>query len=557
MVGMQAQDAHIDGTDWPAVDAGASRDVRPVLPPIPASARLVLAVMGLGVLFGLMWSSRNTGSSVAEWQVFLARFTTMVAFVACALAFRDRLPDVRGLLLVAGVCVVAHVGCDLLGGLMQGASELMALGAVSMVFEGAGVAVMQLLFLEVLTEPPVRTGIVGVVVAYVVAELVYLTLLFIPADAVPVVVRMGEILMLALLAWLRLADAHERDVAGEGAPAFASDAETTGGPVAASMPASRPTSRAADSGVAAVRLGGAPLAVVLAFIACLTLAWGLFAQMTGEGAHAFFDTTSEIIMVAVRLVLVVLCVQVGATVSFDRLAVGLSLLWATGILVVGGLWGVVAPATSALVLKAGLYALQAFSLVLVIRVAAERPERFYYMAGLVLCALMSAHVSRLAMLLLFANEPVAGGAVVGVLGVAAWLVACALAVPFVETMRERDTAQTALDNEVARRGEVGEGPIGGAADAQGFSPEGWASDAVAVRAAEFYRRFDRFCETNGLPERERDVLLETLHGYTVDAAAERLCLSRETVKTYLSRTYARAGVGGRQELLALLDRDEG
>ena len=41
-----------------------------------------------------------------------------------------------------------------------------------------------------------------------------------------------------------------------------------------------------------------------------------------------------------------------------------------------------------------------------------------------------------------------------------------------------------------------------------------------------------------------------------DAVGEKLGLSRETVKTYLSRIYSRAGVGGRQELLAVLDADE-
>ncbi len=81
-------------------------------------------------------------------------------------------------------------------------------------------------------------------------------------------------------------------------------------------------------------------------------------------------------------------------------------------------------------------------------------------------------------------------------------------------------------------------------------------EPITRRSLEFTERFVAFCKDHELPEREQEVLLETLRGYTVDSVAERLGLSRETVKTYLSRIYSRAGVGGRQELLAALDKPE-
>ena len=101
-----------------------------------------LASLGLGVLFGLVWSARNTGSSVTEWQVFLARFASMGAFLALALACKTKTPRPRTMLLVAAVCLLGHGGCGLLAKLLTDTSELVALGAVSVVFEGVGVAVM-------------------------------------------------------------------------------------------------------------------------------------------------------------------------------------------------------------------------------------------------------------------------------------------------------------------------------------------------------------------------------------------------------------------------------
>lgn len=469
---------------------------------------LCVAVLGLGMLFGFMWSSRAVGAAVAEWQVFVTRFATMGTFVALAVAFKDRRPDPRVLLLAAGACLVGHFVCDaLLARVLTSPSELVALGAVSVVFEGVALAVMQMLYLEAAAlSGGVGRGIAAVVTAYLVAELVYFALLLIPGGLVPAVALAGEATCLAALAWLRF----------KGTLPAPSEAPRT-------VPApSQPR----------YRLGGAPLAAVLTFICALTLAWGLFAQMTGEGAYAFFDTTSEIAMVAVRLLLVAVGVQVGRTVSFEKLAVLLAMVWATGILVVGLLWGAIAPSTSALVIKGGLYALQAFSLVLVVRATAQNPGDFYYVGGLVMASLMGAHASRLAMLLVFANAPVMGDAAVGVVALGSWFVAAALAVPLVLLLRQPAQSDASRDP----------------------SPT-FALPELGRRNLEFYDRFERFCLAHDLSERERDVLLETLHGYTVDAVGEKLGLSRETVKTYLSRIYSRAGVGGRQELLLALDTE--
>lgn len=52
------------------------------------------------------------------------------------------------------------------------------------------------------------------------------------------------------------------------------------------------------------------------------------------------------------------------------------------------------------------------------------------------------------------------------------------------------------------------------------------------------------------------MLFEALHGRTVEGVAETLFLPRDTVKTYLSRAYARAGVNNKQAVLKLIDEWE-
>ena len=496
----------------------------------PTGARLAMAVLGLGMLLGLMWSSRNSSSAVAEWQIFLTRFSSMVAFVVIALAYRTRPPLGSSLLLMGAGCLAGCLACDGLALLIDGESELVALDAVGSVCEGVGLAALEVLFLEAVLSFDLRRGIIVVGAAYLVAELTYFTLLVAPIDAIAPVIRTGEIVSLGLLVALR----HGAPTAAGVAGVSETDAADSDTDTRANMPVdARPT------------FGNTPLPAVLGTIVCLTLAWGLFAQMTGEGAFAFFDTTSEIIMVAVRALLLVACVMIGAQVSFPGMAAACVGVWALGILVVGLLWETVAPSTSALVVKAGLYALQAFSLVILVKDGHRNHGDFYFCTGLVLSALMFAHISRLVVLAVYANEPVVGNDAITLIAVAAFLVIIALAV--------------ALGSR-AGAGEVA--PATAAGRPEGCRPD-TATDSVATttsatarRSAEFTERFERFCAANELPERECEVLLETLHGYTVDGVAERLSLSRETVKTYLSRTYSRVGVGGRQELLAALDQAE-
>ena len=267
-------------------------------------------------------------------------------------------------------------------------------------------ALFQLLFLKCIIHFELRCGILAIGVAYLVAELVYFLLLFVPLYGVAAVLRIGEVVGFILLVWLRYQ---------------------------APEPAGAPCEQGSLSGSV---FGGAPLPAVLAFIVCLTLSWGLFAQMTGDGAAAFFDATSEIVMVAVRAPLLIACLAVGTKVRLSNLAPLCAALWALGILAVGLLWGSVAVSASALIIKAGLYALQEFSLIVLTADAHERPRCFMFNAGLVLCALMSAHISRLIVLAMHGNSPVIGNDAIALIAVASGLVVAALlVVNRVETAR--------------------------------------------------------------------------------------------------------------------------
>lgn len=60
---------------------------------------------------------------------------------------------------------------------------------------------------------------------------------------------------------------------------------------------------------------------------------------------------------------------------------------------------------------------------------------------------------------------------------------------------------------------------------------------------------------SGLTPRETDVLEQLARGRDLLYIEDRLCLSRNTVKTYVKRVYTKTGVHGKQELIDLVDAE--
>lgn len=70
-------------------------------------------------------------------------------------------------------------------------------------------------------------------------------------------------------------------------------------------------------------------------------------------------------------------------------------------------------------------------------------------------------------------------------------------------------------------------------------------------------RVGRFAERRGLPPRELDVLRRLVAGKSDRAVASELRIAPSTARTHRRRIYDRAGVRTLDELLALLEREDG
>lgn len=503
----------------------------------PAGTALLVAA-GLGVLLAVTWSPRASGGGLADLRLYTTRLVMMAAFVLMALAGRGRDPRggawARPYLALALGFLAGRVAAGLFEPLFAaGSTEQTALQFTGAVCEGVGIAAVELGIVVQAARLDLRRAALAVSGAYLVAEAAFFVLLLLPGGAVAVLAPVGEVA--ALAAWWALALGPAAAPCDGPAPAALAAEEGAPAEQAPAAPR-RPLS--------SISLGGAPLGAVVGLCVVLTLIWGVFAELSGEGTGAFFDAASEIVMVGVRALVVVLCVYGALWLSFRHLVLSCVALWTCGILLSVLLQGSVGVATTGLVVKAGLYLLQALTLLFAVRAGMREPGDALPAAGLVLCSCLCGMLSRLAVTL-------AGG-----IGAAA-LPACAaasLAAIVAALLALWDGQARRAGRAVAGGGGSGgaAGDMGGAGASPGTPGMGGVpgvDGALAAREADFLARFQRFCDENQLSERERDVLLEAVHGYTVDAIAENLGMSRETAKTHLRRIYARAGVGGKQDIL--------
>lgn len=92
-------------------------------------------------------------------------------------------------------------------------------------------------------------------------------------------------------------------------------------------------------------------------------------------------------------------------------------------------------------------------------------------------------------------------------------------------------------------------PEGAPVEASGDADGARVIDKVALQAVSLQDRI-------GLSARETEVLTDFARGRSAAVIADRLFVSRNTVKTHLRRIYEKAGIHSRQELLDLLEQED-
>ena len=282
-------------------------------------------------------------------------------------------------------------------------------------------------------------------------------------------------------------------------------------------------------------------------LAIVLLATGVLVNLTGVGGtgeNAFFDLSVNIYLILVRVAVVAFVAAwphlpgpVGVT-AFGICGFALG----SGMVVV--LWNTPEKFFGAMVVESTLYVLQALILVAGMGVARQAPAHRDEILLATIGLDFANHITRL-LTPFFAHDltSVTSHAVGSVAAVSLGCVAACATWGWVRATT------------LARSGGQSAGGVDtqSGVDAQSSVAREGRQDPIFTRELAFYRTFCVIAERARLADREREVLYEAMHGYSADHIAERLAVSSQTVKTYLSRAYQKLGVRTKQEALRLLD----
>lgn len=268
--------------------------------------------------------------------------------------------------------------------------------------------------------------------------------------------------------------------------------------------------------------------MIVAFL--LPTIFGFFSQMTSStGFHeSFAGLSSEYVGAATCLGVLVVSVVWRPTWDFFSMFIPVAALYATGLALLPLCWEQGWAAAGTLI-ACGLNIYKPLLLVLIARKAFDDPRHTYLYAGVFM-----GHANALYGRLL---EPlVVGSAIVDYRLVTLltlsflWLlvILCLSLFAMQRRMAARRTTRVAAT-----------APQTGACVPPASTGDG----------NPFALGVDLLTRQANLTPREREVLIETLHGYTMAGVAQVLSISVETVRTHMKRIYAKAQVTNKQALI--------
>ena len=487
-------------------------------------ATLVASAVGIGLSVG-SWSATRDDSYFGSFLLVPA-VPVVVALAALVLAvvFRGRsLRPLPVLAVAAGLVLVQLLAIPLAS--FWSASEGYVFGILITVAEGVASALLTYVFLASLTRFSPRQIAVTIAGGYLLVHL-YDGLFFGMGKAVRLAQRPVALVAMVLIAAVLLR--RQRRLGGEGGRAVV------------------PESGAAPVAIDPVRSGRAAGYVPLACLVCvLLLVQGVYSQLTGLGSMGniqAFNLFTELFAAGVRGAVLVYCLLRADAVPPSHVATCAAAIFLVGIPVVALSWGTDAYLVGSHIINSARYALLPLVMIVGVQAARRCPDDAASLILMMMAVANSCYLSRLVAGMVLGSPSEVGAVLPAVSFGSMWVVACA--VPLCMLAKER------LDRDVR--------PVAGG-DVSGAAPDvvrEWAAaDPALWREIQFYRRLEGLCEKARLTEREREILHEVLHGYSIDSIAGRLNLSVSTVKTYLSRAYARFDVSSRQAVLDLRDSE--
>lgn len=474
---------------------------------------LAAAAVGFALYTCAMWTARSDAANVSYAILYFTRFTTLASYIAIAFIFRNHIPSVSRLFGATLLFACIHMVGDAFARWLKDTAAIEILSIVSGLFEGVAMACVTLMFAHIFSSFNPRKSSITIAAAYLINEILILSLFGMNGDAlwlIRVAFKLGGIALLGLCVFKLLSLSPGK-----------SDHPLQYGMSQKGTETGNPLSFLSSSKDWVLLLASSILFPTL---------FGLIAQICSglETKFGLYDYTNEFAAIALLVFLVVFAAMNGARYGFVQVLAFTLPFFATGCAVLPILWNANLPYAGTLV-KCGYTAFNVLLMMLLARKSYEDPRHVYLYFG-IFCGVSTAQFGRLGGNALFSFTETSSDAVSYASLAALWLLCMFSLFIFVIARKGHADWTESCSNPV-----------------EPSDNEGAALDA-------FSQRLELFCSTYNLAPREREVLIEAVHGYSRENIAKKLFISPETVKTYLKRTYTKAGVSSKQDLIALIEK---
>lgn len=523
-----------DAMSEPSSPAASSAGL-PKLKPL-----LVLCGVGLALFLSSMWTARADASGVSTEVVYATRFVSLATYLFMAWCFRSRLPQVELVLGLGCSFMLVHLASVLAGPLLGlDASISLIVDYLSGMFEGVANALITLVFAHIFSSYEPRKSAFAIGVAYL---LVDVGILVLDTMSVAVIHYARPLFTLAAVGIVFFSARRLLD------PASAPELADRSLRHAEQLPAPEGKDRT-------LALFSAHndwfLLLITAFL--FPSLFGVIAQVSSEtgGNFALYDIPTEIVMIAMQAFFLLYMAFCGERFGFAAILAFIIPLYATGFALFPGNWASDNPFAGCLI-RAGFVILAVLLWALMARKSYDDPRHTYLYFG-VYCGISNGQVGRLVGTMLMGQDGPNLALCQNISLAALWSICIfGLVLFFLLRRAGMGTASAAADGD----GFATLGELDGRAERWGTAGDLAANvGGVDLAAGGFAAQFDALAVRCRLTAREREVVLEALHGYSRTNIAKKLCLSPETVKTYLNRAYAKAGVTSKQELVAAIERE--
>ena len=493
-----------------------------------------MAVAAFALVSAGIWTGRRDPLLDGS-LLYLARVVQLGTYFLAAFFFRNHLPSINRLASAVVVCYGVHLALYFVS--LAIAPERLfdsPIDMLSSVFSGVANAGALLLLAHAISSFSPKYGTLGMVGAYALTEVLFAATAVLPSEAIavsqPVLKIAGLAALLAMLVFKRSAAISETEHPLQYGIAHESEN------------AQRPLR---------FLVSGADWVFQIIIAALIPFIFGFMSQLlSADGLSAgLHDTANEIVALAAMAALIAFCFARGAKLGFNDLFVTVILLNGTGLLLLPGLWEQGSPYAGTL-FKCSITVYQAMLWALLARKAFEDPRHTYLYFG-IFAGFANVTYGRLLEPLVMRDAAVVDGALLSSVSLAfLWLLLlCCLVlfvlqrathVPFGSGGRERANVDRASDGGFSVE------------DGRGFEDRVSVA-AEAVWQDSFASGVNTLAERASLSPREKEVLIEILHGYSMSNVAKKLFISPETVRTHMKNIYQKTGTSNKQALIKAID----